>query len=98
MPHPSCGRAGPEMTRTSRLLAPLLKPRHRPDRARRALRDLGVEGLEARTLLTITPSLSGSTVSFSGTPGDDLYLQTSTTGVLLWRDSGGIYTSDLGGG
>jgi hypothetical protein len=69
----------------------------KPLRRRTAL--LGFEALESRTLLAVTPSVSGTTATFSGLPGDNLYLQTDNTGLLKYSSDGsvGSYSSNLGG-
>lgn len=60
-----------------------LPRREAQKRRRRTVQLLGaVEGLETRRLLTITPSLSGTAVTFSGTwSHENLTLKTSTGDV-----------------
>ena len=48
---------------------------------------LAFEGLETRTLLSITASVKGSVASFvSSSSSDKLYLATSSSGLLEWHD------------
>ncbi|HSU68754.1 MAG TPA: M10 family metallopeptidase C-terminal domain-containing protein, partial [Tepidisphaeraceae bacterium] len=55
-----------------------------------------VEALERRVMLSITPVLSGTTVTFTGdSAADHLYLQADTNNVLQFSTDGTLYTSDL---
>ena len=60
----------------------------------------GLEPLEARTMLAVTPVLTGSSVVFTGTPGaDDVQLRVNSGGLLEYSDNAGAsFTSQLGGG
>ena len=42
--------------------------------------------MESRTLLAVTYSVSGSTITFTGLAQDSLYLQTAAGGVLQYHD------------
>ena len=67
--------------------------------ARRTARLLAFEGLENRTLLSITASVSGSTASFvSSSLSDDLYLATNSSGQLEYHDQNTTtFSTNLGG-
>src|SRR5208283_2850607 len=69
-------------------------------RASRTVRLLAFEGLESRTLLSITASVSGSTASFiSNTSSDALYLETTPSGLLEYHDQNtSTFSTNLGGG
>ena len=59
----------------------------------------GIEALENRSLLTVSVSLSGSTVTFTSLVlGDTLNLKLDTSGNLEYSDNGSAFSSDLGGG
>ncbi len=68
-------------------------------RAGRTVRLLAFEGLESRTLLSITASVSGSTASFvSSSLSDELYLETTSSGMLEYHDQTTFtFSTDLGG-
>ena len=56
------------------------------------------ELLEDRTLLAVTASVSGGTVSLVGSASDDLYLQTAPSGLLEFHDdTTTTYSTNLGG-
>ncbi len=79
---------------------PRLKSRTKSTRTReqRAALALGCERMEERILLTVQPVVSKGTVTFSGSAGDSLYLETDTSGNLLYHDqTSTTYTSNLGG-
>ena len=58
-----------------------------------------IDLLEERMLLSVTPVLSGRTVTFTGDAGaDNLYLRATPEGVLQYSTDGTSYSSDLGGG
>ena len=55
-----------------------------------------VELLETRLLLTVTPSLAGSTVTFTGdAAANTLYLKTNGTGLLEYSTDNIQYLTDL---
>ena len=70
---------------------------HGTGRVRRVWRVLEVEGLETRTLLAVTASVTGSTAVFRGEPADGLYLETDSAGLLEYHGDGGSFSSNLGG-
>ena len=68
-------------------------------RASRTVRLLAFEGLESRTLLSITASVSGTTASFvSNSNSDALYLETTSSGLLAYHDQNtSTFSTNLGG-
>ncbi len=66
---------------------------------KRQCASLGVESLEDRTMLSISPSSADAhNVSFLGTSSDNLWLKTTTGGLLAYSDDGASYSTDMGGG
>jgi len=76
--------------------------RRLPGLASRRARHLDFENLENRTLLSISASVSngntGPIVNFTSlTLSDELYLATSSTGLLEWHDQNTSFSTGLGG-
>ena len=58
----------------------------------------GMEWLEGRAMLSITPSLTGSQVAFTGSDGTDvLELRVNADGFLEYSVGGGSFSNDLNG-
>jgi hypothetical protein len=58
----------------------------------------GMEMLEGRAMLSITPALTGSQVAFTGSDGTDvLELRVNSDGYLEYSVDGGSFKSDLNG-
>ncbi|MGO8902051.1 MAG: hypothetical protein ACLQU5_27450 [Isosphaeraceae bacterium] len=69
-------------------------PAHVPTRRKnRSYAIPGLELLEDRTLLSVSVTVAGDQVNFSGGSGDNLYLQVNSGGTLQYATtSGGTYT------
>src|SRR5262249_24119915 len=87
-----------ELMFTPSRIARWLQPLYRrflvpsPHPRRRSRLSLCIETLEQRTLLSITPTLTGNNVTFAGS--GDLYLK-AVNGQLQWKEAGGTFSADL---
>src|SRR5437588_390796 len=87
------------LKRLRSLLPSSLRGREVPQRpsARPRRRSLGLERLESRVLLAVTPVLTTAGVTFTGGAADDLYL-VAVGGVLEYSTDGTTFSSNLAPG